>query len=60
MRSSIGCDYVGWEYDQMGIVATLMIEVQGEVNRTAWQVRQFMMMIVVRVILFRGSCQPVQ
>jgi len=37
VRSSIGCDYVGWEYDQMGIVATLMIEVQGEVNRTAWQ-----------------------
>merc|ERR1719369_590458 len=37
VRSSIGCDYVGWEYDQMGVVATLDLEVPGGVNRTAWQ-----------------------
>jgi len=37
VRSSIGCDYVGWEYNQMGVVATLVLEVQGGVNNTAWQ-----------------------
>jgi len=37
VRSCIGCDYVGWEYDQMGVVATLDLEMQGEVNTTAWQ-----------------------
>jgi len=37
VRSSIGCNYVGWEYDQMGLVATLDLEVPGGVNTTAWQ-----------------------
>eukprot|EP00092_Neocalanus_flemingeri_P009625 GFUD01010361.1.p1 GENE.GFUD01010361.1~~GFUD01010361.1.p1 ORF type:complete len:458 (-),score=146.79 GFUD01010361.1:19-1392(-) len=37
VRSSLGCDYVGWEYNQMGIVATLVIEEQEEPNMTAWQ-----------------------
>jgi len=37
VRSSIGCDYVAWEYDQMGVVATLDLEVPGGVNTTAWQ-----------------------
>ena len=39
VRTSIGCDYVGWDYKQMGVVATLDLEVQNEFNRTAWQVR---------------------
>merc|ERR550519_1462598 len=37
VRSSIGCDYVGWQYDQMGLVATLNVEVHGSTNETAWQ-----------------------
>lgn len=37
VRSSLGCDYVGWEYEQMGIVGTLDLEVQGGLNMTAWQ-----------------------
>jgi len=37
VRTSIGCDYVGWDYKQMGVVATLDLEVQNEFNRTAWQ-----------------------
>merc|ERR1719369_345478 len=37
VRSSIGCDYVGWEYDQMGLVATLNVEIHDNINNTAWQ-----------------------
>lgn len=38
VRRCLGCDYVGWEYEQVGVVATIHTEpVQGGDNVTAWQ-----------------------
>jgi len=37
VRRCLGCDYVGWEYDQVGVVATLHIQSHTGDNITAWQ-----------------------
>jgi len=37
VRQTLGGEYLGWDYNQMGIVATLSIDSQGLDNTTAWQ-----------------------
>jgi len=37
VRQSISSEYVSWEYQQMGLVATLDVETQTGDNETAWQ-----------------------
>ena len=37
MRQSISSEYFSWEYQQMGLVATLDVETQSGENHTAWQ-----------------------
>lgn len=37
VRQSIASDYVSWEYQQMGLVATLDVETHTRENVTAWQ-----------------------
>jgi hypothetical protein len=37
VRSSLGCQTMGWEYDQMGLVATLHLAPSAGHNTTAFQ-----------------------
>ena len=38
VRQSIASDYLSWEYQQMGLVASLELETHTGDNVTAWQV----------------------
>lgn len=37
VRKTMGGQYISWNYNQMGVVATLTLENEIEINSTAWQ-----------------------